>query len=98
MEERNEKGRATLFSIILVDDEQEIRESISELVEWEQNGFDFLGAAENGVDALQLIEKQVPDILITDIKMPVMEDRKSARLNSSHVSISYAVFCLKKKR
>src|SRR5438067_7937701 len=27
-----------------------------------------------------------------------MEDRKSTRLNSSHVSISYAVFCLKKKK
>src|SRR5699024_11585863 len=29
--------------------------------------------------------------------MPEPEDRKSTRLNSSHVSISYAVFCLKKK-
>src|SRR5207249_12049717 len=28
---------------------------------------------------------------------PVLADRKSTRLNSSHVSISYAVFCLKKK-
>src|SRR5438067_7387763 len=28
----------------------------------------------------------------------VIEDRKSTRLNSSHVSISYAVFCLKKKK
>src|SRR5699024_12365447 len=28
----------------------------------------------------------------------VAEDRKSTRLNSSHVSISYAVFCLKKKK
>src|SRR5699024_11452316 len=28
----------------------------------------------------------------------VKEDRKSTRLNSSHVSISYAVFCLKKKK
>src|SRR5699024_11473728 len=28
----------------------------------------------------------------------IVEDRKSTRLNSSHVSISYAVFCLKKKR
>src|SRR5699024_8756449 len=27
----------------------------------------------------------------------ILEDRKSTRLNSSHVSISYAVFCLKKK-
>src|SRR5438067_5712968 len=29
---------------------------------------------------------------------PVRSDRKSTRLNSSHVSISYAVFCLKKKK
>src|SRR5699024_11390402 len=29
---------------------------------------------------------------------PVQPDRKSTRLNSSHVSISYAVFCLKKKK
>src|SRR5437868_13915174 len=29
---------------------------------------------------------------------PSAEDRKSTRLNSSHVSISYAVFCLKKKK
>src|SRR5207253_10638611 len=29
---------------------------------------------------------------------PAAEDRKSTRLNSSHVAISYAVFCLKKKK
>src|SRR5699024_12747802 len=32
------------------------------------------------------------------INMPEDQDRKSTRLNSSHVSISYAVFCLKKKK
>src|SRR5438067_13829973 len=31
-------------------------------------------------------------------KDPIQQDRKSTRLNSSHVSISYAVFCLKKKK
>src|SRR5438874_5001572 len=30
--------------------------------------------------------------------LPVVKDRKSTRLNSSHVEISYAVFCLKKKK
>src|SRR5256885_12282910 len=30
--------------------------------------------------------------------LPVAEDRKSTRLNSSHLVISYAVFCLKKKK
>src|SRR5690625_5578588 len=32
----------------------------------------------------------------TDIDDKIIEDRKSTRLNSSHVAISYAVFCLKK--
>src|SRR5207249_11126243 len=32
------------------------------------------------------------------VVIPTRKDRKSTRLNSSHVSISYAVFCLKKKK
>src|SRR5438067_4544035 len=32
------------------------------------------------------------------LRLPGQKDRKSTRLNSSHVSISYAVFCLKKKK
>src|SRR5438445_938227 len=32
------------------------------------------------------------------LKRPILEDRKSTRLNSSHANISYAVFCLKKKK
>src|SRR5699024_12819152 len=38
------------------------------------------------------------DVLINNAGAVLDEDRKSTRLNSSHVSISYAVFCLKKKR
>src|SRR3712207_7933374 len=32
------------------------------------------------------------------VRQPVLQDRKSTRLNSSHANISYAVFCLKKKK
>src|SRR5207245_9981728 len=35
---------------------------------------------------------------VRDLKALQIEDRKSTRLNSSHGSISYAVFCLKKKK
>src|SRR5689334_25247024 len=38
------------------------------------------------------------DVLQLDGEHPRLEDRKSTRLNSSHSSISYAVFCLKKKK
>src|SRR5699024_11833480 len=37
-------------------------------------------------------------IHVTLLLRPLVLDRKSTRLNSSHVSISYAVFCLKKKK
>src|SRR5439155_12304102 len=37
-----------------------------------------------------------PTLLVTSVL--VVQDRKSTRLNSSHVAISYAVFCLKKKK
>src|SRR5437773_4471516 len=41
-----------------------------------------------------------PDILLcrSDHHIPAELDRKSTRLNSSHITISYAVFCLKKKK
>src|SRR3712207_7121368 len=37
-------------------------------------------------------------VSVLDIGDPVAQDRKSTRLNSSHAIISYAVFCLKKKK
>src|SRR5947209_14361410 len=38
------------------------------------------------------------DALGRDGRRAIVEDRKSTRLNSSHANISYAVFCLKKKK
>src|SRR5690606_40366774 len=40
---------------------------------------------------------RLPDIVGKDASFTIAKDRKSTRLNSSHVKISYAVFCLKKK-
>src|SRR5207249_5067197 len=48
----------------------------------------------------QLTQDQVKDVMAQfekDMEQKQKQDRKSTRLNSSHVSISYAVFCLKKK-
>src|SRR5690348_8815710 len=41
---------------------------------------------------------RVPSTVLANAVAPLPEDRKSTRLNSSHPSISYAVFCLKKKK
>lgn len=58
---------------MLVDDEQDIRQSIIKLVHWEKMGFKIIGEASNGEEALEVMEDNVPDILITDIKMPIMD-------------------------
>lgn len=69
-----------MYSIILVDDERSLRESVERLVEWEDNGFRLMGTAENGLDALQLMQKKgIPDVVITDIKMPVMDGIELAK-------------------
>src|SRR5699024_11820771 len=53
------------------------------------------------LDEQNILEKYKVQVLgtpIDAIKQGEDRDRKSTRLNSSHVSISYAVFCLKKKK
>src|SRR5699024_11954771 len=46
----------------------------------------------------QAISKAIKSIGKDKFSYEILADRKSTRLNSSHVSISYAVFCLKKKK
>src|SRR5690349_23553697 len=46
----------------------------------------------------EVVVEDTPDIVFRAARGPGEIDRKSTRLNSSHVEISYAVFCLKKKR
>lgn len=81
-----------MYSVILVDDERSLRESIERLVDWEGHGFQLIGTAENGLDAIELIEKEVvPDLVITDIKMPVMDGIDFAKaLREDYPSIKIA--------
>src|SRR5438067_6475858 len=50
------------------------------------------------VIALVLIARSSKQTCVNFRQLVAAQDRKSTRLNSSHVSISYAVFCLKKKK
>src|SRR5690606_42040666 len=55
------------------------------------------GAVEHAQGALDLDREVDVAGRVDDVDLVVLPDRKSTRLNSSHVKISYAVFCLKKK-
>ena len=59
-----------LFKIVVADDEDELREAMCRLIDWQEVGFELVGSAGNGLDALQLVEQLQPDLLLTDIQMP----------------------------
>ncbi|CAH1216675.1 Protein-glutamate methylesterase/protein-glutamine glutaminase [Paenibacillus allorhizoplanae] len=59
--------------LLLVDDEHLIRRGLSKMIEASHAGWTVIGEAENGVQALSLIEELEPDLVITDIRMPEMD-------------------------
>ncbi len=50
-----------LYRIILVDDEEEVRQSIIRKINWTEAGFQVVGDAENGEDAMEKVEALEPD-------------------------------------
>lgn len=58
--------------ILLADDEQIIRTGISTLISWEDLGMELVYCAENGQKAFEYISTHPVDIVITDIRMPLM--------------------------
>ena len=59
-----------LLTVIVADDETELREAVCSMIPWKEIGFRLVGSAGNGLDALQLVEQLQPDLLLTDIRMP----------------------------
>lgn len=59
-----------MIKVIIADDEARVCNLIRMLIDWEALGMELVGMAANGLEALELLEKRQPDILITDIRMP----------------------------
>lgn len=61
-----------MYQVLLVDDEPLILTGIQSMINWEDYDCVITDKASNGEQALEKMEKSMPDIVITDIKMPVM--------------------------
>ena len=62
--------------VVLVDDEIMIREGFKKLLNWEEHDCQMVGEASDGMEALTVIEKLLPDIVIMDINIPIMNGLK----------------------
>lgn len=62
-----------MYKLLIVDDEEIEREGMAEFIPWPEYGIDLIGTASNGVEALEKIHTHKPDIVLTDVKMPVMD-------------------------
>lgn len=61
------------YRILLVDDEPIILRSLQVVIPWEQLNIEIVGTARNGEEALQLAKEWQPDIVLCDIRMPIID-------------------------
>lgn len=61
------------MKVLIIDDEPPVRESIKLLIQWDKYGVVQVREACNGEEALEMIERDKPQIVFTDIRMPVMD-------------------------
>ncbi|MCX7708452.1 MAG: response regulator [Clostridia bacterium] len=59
-----------MLRMIIADDEQIILDGLKESIDWKSFEIEVVGAAHNGIEALEMVRNLCADIVITDIKMP----------------------------
>ncbi|WP_334072350.1 response regulator transcription factor [Paenibacillus sp. A14] len=60
------------FKVLLVDDEPGALEGMQLWIDWEALGYEICGTGSNGREGLRLIEELEPDLVVTDVNMPLM--------------------------
>lgn len=81
------------YSVLLVDDEEDVIQIIMKKMNWEEMGFRIVGYAHNGVEALEMAEELQPDVVMTDIKMPYMDGLTlSRKLKELYRTVKIIIF------
>lgn len=63
----------SMYKVLLVDDEDIEREAMAAIIPWDKVDMELVDMAWNGIEGLEKVRQHAPDIVITDIKMPVMD-------------------------
>ncbi|MGL4510442.1 response regulator, partial [Cetobacterium sp.] len=62
-----------MIKVLVVEDEKIIREGLIESISWDLLNCKIVGQVKNGKEGLELIKTLNPDLVITDIKMPILD-------------------------
>ena len=62
-----------MYRVLLVDDEENVLEILKSTIQWQELGVELLLTAQDGQHALEIMEQQRIDLLITDIEMPCLD-------------------------
>lgn len=68
-----------MIKLLIVDDEPLVQAGIKSMLNWEEYNISIIGTAANGAAAYDMIKSYEPEIIITDIKMPVMSGLELAK-------------------
>lgn len=74
-----------MVKVLIVDDEILLRRGMKEKIDWDSMGFEIIGEAQNGKEAFDLALHLKPDIVITDMKMPVIDGQKLMEMLSNEM-------------
>ncbi|TAH74711.1 MAG: response regulator [Anaerolineaceae bacterium] len=62
-----------MYKVFIVDDDILTRMNLKMIIDWNYYGFDICGEAANGQNAIDMLKDCNPDVILTDMKMPVMD-------------------------
>ena len=81
-----------MLKVLLVDDEPFILQGLTVLIDWQKEGYEVAGTAANGEEALAFLMQNKVDLIIADIKMPVMTGLELlAKIKKENLSDAYFV-------
>lgn len=62
-----------MYRVMIVDDEKVFRDGLQQNIDWLGNGLEVVAEAQNGREALSMLDSARPDVILTDILMPEMD-------------------------
>ncbi len=62
-----------MYKVLIVEDEMLVRVGLKNSINWNKFNMDVIADVANGQTALEKYESEAPDLIITDIKMPIMD-------------------------